>query len=61
MKKEYISPEVKIMEFGLDDGIFLCASTSLGGPEEDGYAREYNEYDSGNKKSPGSNLWDQSW
>lgn len=63
MKKEYISPEVEIIEVGLHGAILSMSEVTTDptpGGEGD-FAREDNEYDYGNKKRPGSNPWDQNW
>lgn len=62
MKKEYITPEVEIIEFGLDDGILMSPSIETGGEENDGFARDDNNYDDNTPSRPGSgNVWDQGW
>lgn len=60
MKKEYISPEVEIIEVGLH-GTLMDASVSVSDKEEDdGFARD--NYDDNTPSRPGSgNVWDQSW
>lgn len=64
MKKEYISPEVKILEFGLDDGILTSTSgdTSVGRGPDDGILDSRDNYDDNTPTRPGSgNIWDQGW
>ena len=60
MKKEYISPEVEIIEVGLH-GTLMDASVGVSDKEEDdGFARD--NYDDNTPSRPGSgNVWDQSW
>ena len=61
MKKKYITPELEIIEIGLD-GTLICTSTSvgMGGEENDGFARD--NYDDNTPSRPGSgNVWDQDW
>lgn len=60
MKKEYITPELEIIEIGLDDGILMSPSVELGGEEDDGFARD--DYNDNTPSRPGSgNVWDQGW
>ena len=59
MKKKYITPELEIIEIGLD-GTLMSASVELGGEEDDGFARD--DYNDNTPSRPGSgNIWDQGW
>lgn len=59
MKKKYISPEVEVIEMGLDDGILNSVSNMPGSDEEtDDFSRE--DYHRPNRPSSG-NIWDQGW
>lgn len=61
MKKEYISPELEIIEIGLDDGILMSPSIGVDEKEEDdGFARD--NYNDNTPSRPGSgNVWNQGW
>lgn len=61
MKKEYISPDVEVIEIGLD-GTLICTSIPIGGDIEDDDVASRDNYDDNTPSRPGSgNVWDQSW
>ena len=62
MKKEYISPEVEVIEIGLKDGILNKTSITIGGDMEDDDVASRDNYDDNTPSRPGSgNVWDQGW
>ena len=59
MKKEYISPEVEIIEVGLH-GTLMSPSVSETDPDKPLDSRD--DYDDSTPSRPGSgNVWDQGW
>ena len=59
MKKEYISPEVEVIEMSYCSNI-LSSSLPEGGDDEELGSRD--DYNDNTPSRPGSgNVWDQSW
>lgn len=61
MKKKYITPELEIIEIGLD-GTLMSTSIPLGGDiEDDDVASRDNYYDNTPSRPGSGNIWDQGW
>ena len=59
MKKEYITPELEIIEIGLD-GTLMSGSVPEKEPDQPLDSRD--DYDDNTPSRPGSgNVWDQGW
>lgn len=61
MKKEYISPEVEIIEVGLH-GTLMSPSTDIPEGEDDEELGSRDDYNDNTPTRPGSgNVWNQGW
>lgn len=62
MKKEYVKPEMNVIEFGMNTILCTSAPTDLPTGPDDEESLSRDDYYDNTPSRPGSgNIWDQGW